>query len=226
MRGFGVSENEYFSMNWPLGMTVLRAYLPMAFARQENLLNAPAWLWNDTYDFVGKMTPADAAEIKAGQRNWASANPVLESMLQNALKERCGLVAHRVTVERDGYALVQSKHPGHLQPATGTETIPKHAVKISDGGYLVPYQRGDEPEATYYAVSMTGFATNLTLFVGRPVEDHTGLSGNFDFIVPIHQELEDPAEKFDISSLGLELKPIKIKVEAVSIDHIDKPTPN
>ena len=221
-----VSDNEYFAIYRPLGVTVLRAYLPVTNARRENLLNAPAWLWNDNYDLVGKVAPEDAAEFNRYQRNWLSTNPVLQSMLQYALKERCGLTVHRVTVERNGYALVQSKPPVHLRPATGTETIPKDAIPSTDGGHFLSYWPGQEPKMTFYTVSMKGFAEQLSAFVGQPIEDRTGLSGTFDFVLPMHTEAELPAERFDVRSLGLELKPIKVEMDAIQIDHIDKPTPN
>jgi uncharacterized protein (TIGR03435 family) len=73
---------------------------------------------------------------------------------------------------------------------------------------------------------MTSFAAEMSGLIGDvPVEDGTGLTGKFDFVV--HRWLaDDGAYTWDVESLGLKLVPIKISIDKLVIDNIERPSPN
>jgi uncharacterized protein (TIGR03435 family) len=80
-------------------------------------------------------------------------------------------------------------------------------------------------------VSMTEVAATLSRQVGRPIEDHTGLKGNFDF--QIEWAREESPETTDPSlttvlnaQLGLKLRPAKGTTKMLIIDRIGRPSAN
>jgi len=80
-------------------------------------------------------------------------------------------------------------------------------------------------------MSMTDIAAALRRQAGRPVEDHTGLDGLFDFHIEWSAQQTDDAalpSLFTVlhQELGLQLRPAKGMIETVVIDHIERPSAN
>lgn len=80
-------------------------------------------------------------------------------------------------------------------------------------------------------MSMVDVAAALRRQSGRPVEDHTGLIGPFDF--QIEWAPEETPDSTDASlftvlkeQLGLKLRPAKGTDEILVIDHIAEPSDN
>ena len=80
-------------------------------------------------------------------------------------------------------------------------------------------------------MSMADIAAGLRRQSGRPVEDHTGLEGNFDFQIEWDRE-ETPdsvaPSLFTVLSeqLGLKLQPAKGVTETLIVDQIAHPSAN
>ena len=92
----------------------------------------------------------------------------------------------------------------------------------------------------YLQVTMAQF----TAFIsggGKPIVDQTGLTGKYDFEVPLTIDPNPPADTSDSSApaprpdvahlynweaIGPELKPIKIPAQDLVIDHIERPSAN
>ena len=78
---------------------------------------------------------------------------------------------------------------------------------------------------------MVDVAAVLRRQAGRPVEDHTGLNGNFDFQIEWAPEatadFADPS-LFTVlkEQLGLKLRPAKGTTEILIIDQISHPSAN
>jgi uncharacterized protein (TIGR03435 family) len=80
-------------------------------------------------------------------------------------------------------------------------------------------------------MSMADVAAALRRQAGRPVEDHTGLQGAFDF--QIEWAPDETADSTDASlftvlkeQLGLKLQPAQGTVETLIIDQIAHPSAN
>jgi uncharacterized protein (TIGR03435 family) len=80
-------------------------------------------------------------------------------------------------------------------------------------------------------MSMADIAAALRRQAGRPVEDHTGLKGDFDFQIEwAPEETPDSADPslFTVlkEQLGLKLQPAKGTTEILVIDQISHPSAN
>jgi uncharacterized protein (TIGR03435 family) len=80
-------------------------------------------------------------------------------------------------------------------------------------------------------MSMADIAAGLRRQAGRPVEDHTGLKGNFDFQIEwAPEETPDSADPslFTVlkEQLGLKLQPAKGITEILIVDQITNPSAN
>jgi hypothetical protein len=96
------------------------------------------------------------------------------------------------------------------------------------------------PRLTFYAAAMVDLAEALShISGGHPVQDHTGLTGHYDFIVNWVQDPDsklpegvvdsndpDPLSHWNIDALGLHVVPIKLPADTLVIDHIEKPSEN
>jgi uncharacterized protein (TIGR03435 family) len=225
----GIAGDEFRAIGLPLGATILTAYLP-SVASRDQLSGAPSWVWNDTYDFAGKVAPADLPEWQNLREYWNFRVPtrMLQTMLQAALEERCKLVVHRIPGETPGFALVVGKHGLNwkkLKEAKPDETIPPDAQKIALEGRMVPIMPGAEPALTYYKTSMASLAANLSMLQGIQVEDRTGIAGKYDFSL-MRWQSDDGSYSWDFEALGLKLQPIKVPSDTLVIDHIERPSPN
>ena len=106
-------------------------------------------------------------------------------------------------------------------------------MKMGDGG--VGAWTATEARSgywTFYHTSMSELLWFLQGSVLKPIVDQTGLTGKYHFAVMPRQfaaddhPAKDGSEGTDLSSLGLELKPTKVKTFVLVIDHIEKPSDN
>lgn len=132
--GILLSLDEYRALGRPLGDTILSAYFPLSRQRQERLAGAPGWVWDKRFDFVGRVAPEDLQDWHEALRR--QPNLILETMLQAALADRCGLVVHRSPATIPGFALMVANggpNPKRFSPARPNEIIPKKRPKNSWG---------------------------------------------------------------------------------------------
>jgi uncharacterized protein (TIGR03435 family) len=221
--------DEYRALGLPLAQTILIAYFPRALQSKERLSGAPGWVWNDKFDFVAKVAFDDVEEWhKPLQHGWGQPNPMLETMLQAVLADRCKLVVHRIPATVPGFALVVANHGPELKrlvQADAHETIPDNAQRIPEEGRMVPILSPEDPVLHFYGTSMASLAALLSRF-GAPVEDRTGLTGKYDFALTRFNTVGDPSVDWNLSALGLKLAPIRVSTETIVIDHIERPSPN
>jgi len=222
------SGDQYAAIGMPIGRTILMAYFPFRMGSRNRIVGAPGWVWNDKYDFIGKVGEVDLSRWqKLSQRGFMVKNPMLQVMLQSALADRCKLAVHRIPTQIDGYALVIANHGPNrknLVKSTPDEAIPDHAVRIDLDGRVVPILSPDNPVLHFFQTSMAAFA--LFMSGPLPVVDRTGLQGIFKFDITRLGTEGIQTSDLDLASLGLKLVPIKIPTENVVIDHIERPSPN
>lgn len=92
-------------------------------------------------------------------------NPMLQTMLQNALADRCKMAVHRVPMQIDGYALVLANHgpnAKNLLESKPDEAIPDREIKIDLGGRTIPISSPEDPVLRFYQTSMASLVLMLS----------------------------------------------------------------
>jgi uncharacterized protein (TIGR03435 family) len=158
------------------------------------------------------------------------------TMLQALLADRFGLVIHRETQDRAGYALVVGKNGAKLPAPIEDPSIMFNATPSGDMTLKAPN------------VSMTQLAGALSSALGGVVVDQTGIEGKFNISL---QWTPDPAMQPRMmksgappplpppdavpgpslftavqEKLGLKLESRKVPVEVIVIDHANRPSAN
>ena len=95
-----------------------------------------------------------------------------------------------------------------------------------------PVDMGNHREAAIVLDPAAGDLEALTGILGRPVRDQTGLTGSYDFKLDYAPDMDGAATESGpsvftaVQELGLKLASGKGPVEAVVIDHVEKPSAN
>lgn len=240
---FGPTQNGYHARSTPLFWIIMDAYFPRgtAYWRADRMKSAPPWVSTEEYDIEAKVDPKTAREfahLTDDQRDQQ-----LKPMLHTMLTERCNLLIHQIATDGSIYALVVSRHGPRFNTVPLDTYQRCQGIPIAEGGSMLPIPVKDDTrhEFLFTHTSMTVLAEVLSGFSTRtnpPVEDHTGLSGTYDFLLfkdedsnPLHSRPylatePEPVTLWDIGALGLELKRIDAPIPALVIAHIDRPTPN
>jgi uncharacterized protein (TIGR03435 family) len=166
-----------------------------------------------------------------------------QPMLQALLAERFKLGLHRETKELPVYNLVIAKNGPKLSEAKPGDTYPGGLTGLDGGGaHEVRVGRG---VIIGQAIRTGEVAKVLTLAMGRPVLDKTGLKSIYDVKLEwapesqgtiFNQPRSDAAQSQESSGpsiftaiqeqLGLKLESTKGPVEILVIDHVEKPSEN
>lgn len=241
--GGGVTAFGYRAVGISLWTVIMYAYYPhpSGYWRSGQLVSGPTWLMKDRYDITAKVD--SATEVQWRSLTNAERRERVRPMLRKMLQERCQLALHSSTAESPIYGLVVTKHGPKLKESAPIPAIPAGAIAVplantGDGaGVVVPYLPGEKPEEHFFGTPMSSLAAYLSDFSDRPIEDKTGLKGKYDFVLPKREELPPssglmpaddiaPAVLFDISDLGLALKPMKGTTDVLVIDRIERPLAN
>jgi uncharacterized protein (TIGR03435 family) len=182
----------------------------------------PSWINDDRYDITA-LPPASSISSKSiPPYPKAPPNPEQRQMLQALLVDRFQLKFHRESKEGPVYVLVRGDRNLKLRDPENKDAFPW--AGILGGGAIV----GDGLAGQN--ISMPQLAARLSGYLDRPVVDQTGLKGSYDF----RYEYSADESTFDVVScifasvqgIGLKLKPAKGPVEAIVIDHIERPSEN
>jgi uncharacterized protein (TIGR03435 family) len=194
--------------------TNIRTLLRIASGLDDNRMSgAPGWVDSETFDITA--VTADHAEVKTTQQ--------FQQLILSLLEDRLQLKFHREQKEGSIY-WVELDKPGNLGPALKPSTPESQPNQRSNSN-------GTKAEMKISRMSMNDIAAALRRQAGRPVEDHTGLKGNFDFQIEWSpEETADSAYPSLMTvlkeQLGLKLQPAKGATEFLVIDHIDHPSAN
>lgn len=220
-------------------------FLEEAYDLEPYRISVPEWTRQEYFDMSARVPPG-------------STRQQYRLMVQNMLKERFALVVHHEKKQSPGYDLVVAKNGPRLtssaKPAAnnndgeGLPFTPFAHLTIGENGFPVltpgkgPAKVGLSDGHTSERVvhkSMERFAGDLSVMVGRPVRDETGLAGEYDF--ELHwisrQGTANPDNDADTGpdifralqeQLGLKLAPSsKGYVDVLVVDHVSKaPTDN
>ena len=194
--------------------TTVRTLIRIALGTDDSRMSgAPGWIDSQTFDITATTT--DHAEITSPQQ--------FQEFLLALLEDRFEFRFHREQNEGPVYWLELDK-PGKTGVALkpGTPDSKPNMSTNSNGSRAV--MRASN-------MSMADIAAALRRQAGRPVEDHTGLKGNFDFQIEwAPQETQDSSipSLFTVlrEQLGLKLQPTKGTIERIVIDQIAEPSAN
>ena len=182
----------------------------------DHIMAGPHWADEDRFDVEAKP-PASSASS-----NWVPANfkspPNLEmrQMLQTLLSERFQLKVHTETRREKVYALVVAKGGPRLKAPASTTVQPfvsflPHALSGKNA-------------------TIDQLVERLAFILGRPVLNHSGIQGNFDFLIdysPDETGNDDAARLLSaIQETGLKLETQPGTIDVIVIDRAGKPSAN
>jgi uncharacterized protein (TIGR03435 family) len=184
----------------------------------------PAWVDDERYEFIAKVAPED---IAAWQKLDLPGRRVLvRGVLATALQLKVSIDRTPETV----YVLTVAKGGAKVTPYQEGEQ-----TKLPDG----TTQAGKAADwvgvmAYFHDYPMSLFVEMLTAHYDRRVVDHTGLTGKYNFAVPVlfgpgnnpndHKPTEDsPSTAEGLSKLGLRLESAKAPVERIAVEHVERP---
>lgn len=192
--------------------------------------NFPDWGNSDFYAVDARVADEDIPAWKAQDVNHPD---LFRAALRSALRERCRLALHVIPVESPSYSLVVGKHGAKLNASVPGAQVPKQHFVLPFGGVMTTTKQDGITVRTFYGATMQSLASILTIDSRcRPVQDKTGLTGQYDFSL---QQLnrddqtadsDTPLNRWSISDLGLALKPDKSSSFTLVIDHIERPDQN
>jgi uncharacterized protein (TIGR03435 family) len=181
----------------------LKGLLVEAYEVQPDQISGPAWLDDDRYDLIAALPPgAKKADVPA--------------MWRSLLAGRFGVVARTEQRQRRGYLLKVE------------EGGPRFAAAAKDGKAGFTW---NSDSMKMRGTTMPGLAKLLSLWLGRPVEDQTGLDGNFDLTLAVAMSeitSGDAGALFGaIRPLGLRLEPVSRLAPFVVVEKANRvPTEN
>ncbi|HET9401788.1 MAG TPA: TIGR03435 family protein [Candidatus Acidoferrales bacterium] len=230
--------------NFSVQMLIQRAYGVQDF----QVDGASGWISSEKFDVEAKMDDAVAAAFgKLGTDDKILARQL---MLQAILADRFKLQVHRETRQIPVFFLEVAKKGLKVHEAKPGDTY-ANGIKTPNGQKLGPVSvmfsmtpQGETMQAQGVPISML-LSHLMTMRLGRPIQDKTGLTGNYDFTLTWSPETAMPASVPDGSGvptasdpagasiftalkeqLGLELVPAKGEVEFIVIEHVDRATAN
>lgn len=242
-RGMSSAEQpggRFIVTNMPLAILIRNAF----DLQESQLVGLPDWGSSERFDIVAK------AEQEFPRTN---GRPRLaQLMMQSLLEERFKLVSHREARELPAYALVLARTDGRLGPQLKQSDVDCAALAAAQGAGgaalrgggsgpapLSPMRASSGPcsmtmtagTLRFWSVTMASLAATLSGAAQRMVVDRTGLKGGFDFDLTFSREQTADTTSPSVftavqEQLGLKLDSVRIPIEVLVIDSIERPTPD
>jgi len=224
--------------------TTLSDVLAYAFALgyQDELVNAPPWVFRDHYDIEAKLDTDQISALARLSRN--DRDEQMRLMMQTVLADRFRLTDHFATRRLPVYELHLAKSGLKCPPD------PKSPPAIADPArprfrwYTAPAPPPPSPDDPPPAVQPTlhlrtqgwpfwllvSWISHQPELHDRPVLDKTGLEGPYDcHMTWSHSGSVETGDFFFPAlqnQLGLKLQPAKDPVEVLVVDTIQRPSDN
>ena len=194
------------------------------------IIGAPGWVSSEHFDVTFTPDTAEAlGDPSKSLKEWQSSWSRNMQRLQAVLRDRFRLVLRAETRELPIYGLAQSKSGAKLSPHM-------------DGRNRPSIQTNGDRQITATDATMEMLAEQLSMMLGRPVHDETGLQGRFDLKLDWTPDLDSPAGQSLQSpispaagpsiftalteQLGLRLQSKKGPVQVYVVEKIERPTEN
>jgi uncharacterized protein (TIGR03435 family) len=207
---------------------------------EDSVTGCPEWAKTAYFNVLAKMSPEQAAAFSKLDKNQQEQRR--EQMLEGLLVHRFKLKIHREAKQVPDYELVVAKSGSKLKESTGPDpNAPKGADGEPLGGFLAT-----NGHVTAQLITTQQLANFLggPLVLGRKVEDKTGLTGKYNITLTwspgsgtgsgsINGIATPPPTPDDDSTpsiftavqeqLGLKLQRGTGTVDAVVVDHVERP---
>jgi uncharacterized protein (TIGR03435 family) len=239
-------DHQRFNYTDTLSGLIIRAYSVKGcppIADCTRILGGPDWLKKDRFSIQAKMpdgTPGYTFDqFLEGQASQ------LQLMLQALLAERFNLKLHRETKQLPVYAMTVGKRGPKLRDAAEPEIIkfPDGSLRKNRSLLWTPAlePNGERSDRNVQMIvrdrSLQDLADTLSMFMGRPVLNRTGLQGTFDITMEYEKDpdaangpgaaLTGPAMFTAFrEQLGIKFEATRGPVEILVIDHAEKPSEN
>src|SRR5579872_1851699 len=159
----------------------LRNLLMTAYAVETYQITGPDWLSTERYD-IAVTLPAGATKDQ------------VNSMWQNLLAQRFGLVLHHeskefqveeLVIAKSGAKLKESADDPNAPPPDGPPALKNNGELAGPGliTTIMPGPHGATAHSVARAQPLSKLTTMLANALRRPVLDRTGLTGKYDFTV-------------------------------------------
>jgi uncharacterized protein (TIGR03435 family) len=193
----------------------------------------PDWVKTEYYEFQAKVAPEDVAEWKA--MTVTDKRYMVQAALEDALKVK----VHEDTEEHPVYNLEVAKGGSKLMEYEPGDTVtPSYPGAQAKTGKVL--QWFDPFNLVCQDTTIAELVNSLSGpdRAGRMVIDKTGLTGAYDFTVPIPyrplpEQFREMAEDSGVPSMfdglkkiGLQLVQAKGPVNGIVVDHIERPPDN
>jgi uncharacterized protein (TIGR03435 family) len=221
--GMGMSLQVYPGGRLTIKQATLKTLIGIAFQLSPwQISNANGWMDRDKFDLEAKPPESLASKFSQNRSLYRIEDEQLRQMLQALLIERFQLKFHRETKNGPVYALETSGKTLHMRQRNTEE---------EDGGAgNVVFYVGEG--WAFFNTSMTQLARYASdKIVDRPVLDHTGLTGSFDFgpnNPGTDQDIQDGGYQAlffaFLADAGLKLKPATGQVELFLIESAAQPS--
>jgi uncharacterized protein (TIGR03435 family) len=203
----------------------------------DQISGGPDWLNSQRYNIEAKLDQSVADEL----RKLTHEQRGLETgrLLQAFLADQFRLTLHRETKDLQVYALLIASAGPKLHEAKPGDTYPQ-GVRAPDGQPGVGMMSFAKGKLVGQAVLIKTLAGVLSHHAGRTVVDKTGLTAKYDFTLQWMPTKNDKQSEHTTQSqssepsiftalqeqLGLKLEPQTDPIEALVIDHVEKPSEN
>jgi bla regulator protein blaR1 len=206
----------------------IRFLIALAYDVKEfQILDGPSWISHEQYLIEAK--PGDNPKgpiLSVYLSKQQKEDDEWRLRIQSLLADRFHLRIHRETREQPVYSLVVGKNGPKFKESRFSES---------------DFRKGALPGLTMHPYELIGNSVEIRLLadeisrrLSRNVMDHTGLNGEYDFDLRWVPDAADGDSVPDGPSiftavqeqLGLKLESGKAPVDAIVIDHIEKPSPN
>jgi uncharacterized protein (TIGR03435 family) len=201
-RATTVPGGVFTATNVSLKLLISRAYgVPEA-----QIEGGAGWIETEKYDVTAKAdTPLEMTREEA--------RPCLQALLA----DRFRLATHRQTKQGSVFALVVAKGGAKLRPHAGAGG--SGIAASSDAGKVTIMGTN---------TTMARLAEYLSGQAGRPVLDHTGLTGAYDFVVEWAGDDSSGPSVFAAlqEQLGLRVEGAKGPIDMIVVDRAERPSAN
>jgi uncharacterized protein (TIGR03435 family) len=209
----------------PVSQMISFAYAGGA-AQDLNLTGYPSWAATELYDLEGKVAAEDVATWQA--LGLSARKVALRKLLADELK----LKVKVKTTPKSVYTLQVAPSGPKLKEYTDGEQ-----QRLPNGLTLNGKDMTWVGRVAYFQdTSIEGLVESLSAHLDRPVVNQTGLTGGYNFALPLphgsgtsaNADLAEgvPSVAESLAALGLRLESGKGEVDALVVDHIELPMPN
>ena len=236
------------SMQWPSPGRIhmvnasTRSLVQFAYGLKDfQLAGGPGWTTSKGYAIDAKTDDATASQLQ--KLPGAQQRERVQLMMQSLLADRFKLTLSRQTKDMPVYVLLVAKGGSKLTPTK---------YKSTDSGWFSSLFASGQPHLLIHPGEIDAFAQTVETLAGvlgnmpdlsdRLIEDHTGITGFYDFTLHFSPQVQRPGQPFQPNApaedsgpsiftaleeqLGLRLDNAKGPVDVYTIDHIEEPTPN